>query len=134
MNKKERRLGKLIGLFSFIAIFIASIGLLGLTIFNTQKQSKNIAIRKVSVASSFSIWKMMINAYLKLILLAFFIATPLAYYLLRQWMQNFAYKTGIVWWIFVVAGMLAVIISLITISWYSIKAARQNPVDSLRYE
>lgn len=134
LYKKEQRLGKLIGIFSFIAIFIASIGLLGLTMFNTQKQGKNIAIRKVSGASSFIIWRMLVNAYLKLILLAFLFAIPLSYYLLNKWMQNFAYKTEIAWWIFAAAGMLAVIISLFTISWYSIKAARQNPVGSLRYE
>ncbi len=134
LYKKEKRLGKLIGLFSLIAIFIASIGLLGLTIFTAQKQSKNIAIRKVSGASSLSIWTMLVNTYLKLILIALIIATPISLYFLNKWMQNFIYKTEIAWWIFVLAGISAIIISLSTVSWYCIIAARQNPVNSLRYE
>jgi len=134
LYKKEKRLGLLLGIFSSLAIFIASIGLLGLTIFTTKKQTKNIAIRKVNGASSYSIWKYLISGYIKLICIAFILAIPASYYFLNRWLQNFAYKTNIAWWIFIIAGVLALFISIITISWYSIKAARSNPVESLRYE
>ncbi len=134
LYKKEKRLGLLITIFSFLAIFIASIGLLGLTIFTTKKQSKNIAIRKVNGASSLSILKMLLNDYIKLIFIAFLIAVPISYYLLNAWLQNFAYRMNIEWWLFIIAGFIALIITIITIGWYSLKAARRDPVHSLRYE
>ena len=77
---------------------------------------------------------MLVNTYLRMILIAFIISVPISYYLLNRWLQNFVYKTEIVWWIFAVSAVFAILISLITVSWYSIKAAIQNPVDSLRYE
>ncbi|MBI9053230.1 MAG: ABC transporter permease [Bacteroidales bacterium] len=134
LYKEEGKLVSLISIFTFVAIFIASIGLLGITIFTTKKQTKNIAIRKVNGASSFSILKLLINRYTQLILLASFIGIPIAYFTLRQWLQDFAYRTAIEWWIFAIAAILALLISILTISWYSMKAARKNPVESLRYE
>ncbi|MCB2195660.1 MAG: ABC transporter permease [Bacteroidetes bacterium] len=134
LYEKENRLVVLISVFSFLAIFIASIGLLGITIFTTKKQTKNIAIRKVNGATTAIIWRFLIKDYIQLILIAFVIAVPVAYFLLNKWLQDFAYKAPIDWWIFIVAGILALLISLLTISWYSLKAARKNPVESLRYE
>jgi putative ABC transport system permease protein len=134
LYEKELRLGILIGIFSFIAIFIASIGLLGITIFTTKQQTKNIAIRKVNGASMVVIWRLLMSGYIKLILIALILAVPIAYYLLNKWLQNFAYRTSIEWETFLIAGILAVFISMLTISWYSLKAARRNPVNSLRYE
>jgi putative ABC transport system permease protein len=134
LYKKEKRLGVLLSVFSFLAIFIASIGLLGLTIFTTKKESKNIAIRKVNGASSLTIWKLLIRGYVKLIAMALIIAVPISYYILEKWLQSFAYRTMVEWWIFIAAGVLALIISLLTVSWYSLKASRRNPVVSLRYE
>ena len=134
LYKEEKRMAVLISVFSFLAIIIASLGLLGITIFTTKKQTKNIAIRKVNGASTASIFKFFVSDYIKLIVIALIIASPLAYYLLNQWLQNFAYQTSIAWWMFVFAGLLALFFTLITISWYSIKAARKNPVESLRYE
>ena len=134
LYKKEKRLGTLLGIFSFLAIFIASIGLLGITIFAVKKQTKNIAIRKVNGASSTIILKLLLKGYIKLIFIALLIACPIAYFLLDKWLQNFAYQIKIAWWIFAIAGVLALLLSMLTISWYSIKAARKNPVDSLRYE
>jgi len=134
LYKKEKRLGVLLSVFSFLAIFIASIGLLGLTIFTTKKESKNIAIRKVNGASSFIIWKLLIRGYVRLIAMALIIAVPISYYILEKWLQSFAYRTMVEWWIFIAAGVLALIISLLTVSWYSLKASRRNPVVSLRYE
>lgn len=134
LYEKEQQLVILIGIFSFLAIFIASIGLLGITIFTTKKQTKNIAIRKVNGASSSIIWLLLVRVYIRLIVIALIFAVPVGYYLLNKWLQDFAYQTAIDWWIFAIAGLLALIISLLTISWYSIKAARKNPVESLRYE
>jgi len=134
LYKKEKRLGTLLGIFSFLAIFIASIGLLGITIFAVKKQTKNIAIRKVNGASSTIILKLLLKGYIKLIFIALLIACPIAYFLLDKWLQNFAYQIKIAWWIFAIAGVLALLLSMLTISWYSIQAARKNPVDSLRYE
>lgn len=134
LYEKEERLGILVGIFSLLAIFIASIGLLGITIFTTKKQTKNIAIRKVNGATTMVIWRLLIGDFVRLILAALIIAIPISFYFLNRWLQNFAYKTSIDWWIFATAGALAISISLITISWYSLNAARKNPVESLRYE
>ncbi len=134
LYQNEERQAFLISIFSFLAIFIASIGLLGLTIFTTKKQTKNIAIRKVNGATVTSIIKLLVSDYFKLILIALIIATPISYYLLHEWLQNFAYQTTINWWIFALAGVIALTITILTISWYCIKAARRNPVESLRYE
>ena len=134
LYKKEKRLGTLLGIFSFLAIFIASIGLLGITIFTAKKQTKNIAVRKVIGASSISILKLLLSGYIKLIIIALLFASPIAYFLLNKWLQNFAYQIGIAWWLFLVAGILAFLLSMLTISWYSLKESRKNPVESLRYE
>ena len=134
LYKEEKRIAVLISVFSFLAIFIASLGLLGITIFTTKKQTKNIAIRKVNGASTASIFKLFVSDYILLIIIALIIASPLAYYLLNRWLQNFAYQTNLPWWMFIFAGLLALFFTLITISWYSLKAARKNPVESLRYE
>jgi putative ABC transport system permease protein len=134
LYNKEKQQAKLIGIYSFLAIFIAAIGLLGLTISTTQKQTKSIAIRKVNGATTISIWKLLISSYVNLIMIAFIVAVPISYYFLDKWLNNFAYKSNIAWWIFIVAGILAIFISLLTVSWYSIRAARQNPVNSLRCE
>jgi putative ABC transport system permease protein len=134
LYEKEYQLVLLIGIFSFLAIFIASIGLLGITIFTTKKQTKNIAIRKVNGATALAIWRLLVHDYVRLILIALVFAVPVGYYFLNKWLQSFAYKSSIDWWIFLIAGFLAIIISLVTISWYSFKAARKNPVESLRYE
>jgi len=134
LYEKEQQLVILIGVFSFLAIFIASIGLLGITIFTTKQQTKNIAIRKVNGATTSTIWRLLISGYVRLIVIAFIFAVPVAYYFLNKWLQSFAYKAPIDWWIFILAGVLALLISLLTISWYSFNAARKNPVESLRYE
>jgi putative ABC transport system permease protein len=134
LYKEEYKLVSLISIFSFLAIFIASIGLLGLTIFTAKKHTKNIAIRKVNGASIINILNLLLSSHVKLLIVSFLISIPVSIYLLNKWLQNFAYKTSITWEIFVISGLLALFITLFTISWYSIKAARKNPVDSLRYE
>ncbi|MEE4196698.1 MAG: FtsX-like permease family protein [Bacteroidales bacterium] len=134
LYKNEKQMAILISIFSLLAIVIASLGLLGITIFTTKKQTKNIAIRKVNGASTASIFRLFMSDYVKLIFIALIIASPVTYYILHRWLQNFAYQTQLSGWMFILAGLLALFFTLITISWYSLRAARRNPVESLRYE
>lgn len=130
----EQLLLKLINVFSLLAIFVACLGLIGLSIFITEKRSKEIGIRKVNGAKVIQILILLNRDIIRWVIIAFFIATPLAYYFSLKWLENFAFKTSISWWIFVSAGLLAVSIALITVSWQTYKAACRNPVDALRYE
>ncbi len=132
--EKEERSSALIKYFAIIAIFIACLGLFGLAAFTAEQRTKEIGIRKVLGASVFSITSLLSQNFLKLILLSIVIATPLAWLAMNKWLQNFAYKTTISWWMFVLTGGIAILIALITISFQSIKAAIANPVKSLRSE
>ena len=125
---------KIISFFSFIGIFIAVIGLLGLTIFTTRTRIKEIGVRKVNGATSKDIVLLLNKDFLKWVLIAFIIATPIAYFIMSKWLENFAYKTTLHWWIFALAGILALGISLLTVSWQSLIAAMRNPVEALRDE
>ncbi len=130
----ERLLMRLINAFSILAIVIASMGLMGLSIFMCEKRTKEIGIRKVNGSSVTEIVQMLNMVFIKWLLLAFVIATPMAWYASQQWLQNFAYQTPISWWIFILAGVIALLIVLITVSWQTFKVARRNPVEALRYE
>lgn len=132
--KTEERLSKLVGLFSVISVIIACFGLLGLVSFATVRRQKEIGIRKVNGARISEVLIMLNKDFVKWVAIAFVIATPIAYYAMNQWLQNFAYKTELSWWIFVLAGFLALGIALLTVSWQSWRAARRNPVEALRYE
>ncbi len=125
---------KIISFFSFIAIFIAFIGLFGLTIFTTRTRIKEIGIRKVNGATIKDILIMLNKDFVKWVLLAFIIASPIAYYVMSKWLENFAYKTSLTWWIFVMPGVLAILISILTVSWQSWSAATRNPIKSLKTE
>jgi len=125
---------RVFGLFSLLAIFIACMGLLGLAIYVIQQRVKEIGIRKVLGASVTSIVALLSKDFLKLVLIAILIATPVAWYAMSQWLADFAYKIDLEWWVFAVAGLLAVGIALLTVSFQSIKAALMNPVKSLRSE
>jgi len=125
---------RLINAFSILAILIASMGLMGLSIFMTEKRTKEIGIRKVNGSSVYEIVIMLNIVFIKWVFLAFVIATPITYYVTQQWLQNFAYRTPVSWWIFILAGVIALFIVLITVSWQSFKVARRNPVEALRYE
>jgi putative ABC transport system permease protein len=120
--------------FSAISIFICTIGLWGLIAFQAVRKTKEIGIRKVLGASVGSIVSLLSRDFLKLIALALVIASPIAWYFMQGWLQNFAYRIGIRWWIFVLAGVLALVIALATISFQAIRAALANPVKSLRTE
>jgi putative ABC transport system permease protein len=131
---KEQKTEQLMNTAMVIAIFISCMGLFGLVTFEAQKRTKEIGIRKVLGASVSNIVSMFSMDFLKLILLSFVIASPVAYYFMFQWLQNFAYRVDISWWVFVVSVLAAMFIALITVSFQAIKAAMANPVKSLRTE
>ena len=130
----DRRFSKIISLFAGLAIFISCLGLLGLSLFMILQRRKEIGIRKVLGATTVGIVQLLSKDFLKLVLLATIIATPLAWYFLRGWLENFAHRIDLQWWMFVVAGVLTIVIMLSTIGYQSVKAALANPVKSLKSE
>lgn len=134
LYRAEERLGNITLYFSLLAIFIGCLGLFGLAAFMAEKRTKEIGIRKVLGASVVGIVRLMSKEFMILVAIANVIAWPAAYYGLDRWMQNFVYRTNIAWMTFVLAGILALFIALLTVSFQAIKAARANPVDSIRYE
>lgn len=125
---------KIISFFSFIAILIAVIGLLGLTIFTSRTRIKEIGIRKVNGATIKDILILLNKDFVKWIGLAFIIAVPISWYVMSKWLEIFAFKTPMSWWIFAFSGFIALTIAILTVSWQSFKAANSNPVDALRNE
>jgi putative ABC transport system permease protein len=132
--RADERKGDLFLAFSGMAIFIACLGLFGLATFTAEQRTKEIGVRKVLGASVTSIVALLSKDFLKLVVIAIVIASPLAWYAMSRWLQDFAYKIDIEWWVFALAGLLAVSIALLTVSFQSIKAALMNPVKSLRSE
>ena len=125
---------KLLSVFTFIALFICSMGLLGLSLLTTQRRTKEIGIRKVNGAKISEIMIMLNWDFIKLIMTSFLLAIPFVYFAMNKWLENFAYKTALSWWIFALAGLAAMFIALITVSVQSWQAASRNPVEALRYE
>lgn len=134
MYQNEMQTKKLFLAFSFLAVFIACLGLLGLAAFLVQQKVKEIGIRKTFGASSLTITYLLSKEFSKWVLLANIIAWPLAWYFFDQWLNNFNYRTEIQWWYFVIAGLLSFVIALLTVSYQTIKSAKANPIESLRYE
>ncbi|MVM33051.1 FtsX-like permease family protein [Spirosoma sp. HMF4905] len=134
LYKSETVVGTLATIFACMAIFIACLGLFGLAAFTAEQRTKEIGVRKVLGASVASIVGLLSGDFVKLVLIAIVIASPLAWYVMNQWLQDFAYKIDIEWWVFALAGTLAIGIALLTISFQSVKAALMNPVKSLRSE
>ncbi len=132
--EKEERSAGIIIYFTLIAIVIACLGLFGLATFTAEQRTKEIGIRKVLGASVISITSLLSIDFLKLVLMACLIAFPLGYWAMTKWLQDFAYKIEISWWIFALSGIAAIIISLLTVSFQAVKAALANPVKSLRTE
>lgn len=132
--REESRFASLIGLFAGVAIFLSCFGLFGMIAFVVRQRTKEIGIRKVLGASVGSVVTLLSTDFIKLILIAILIASPIAYYFLDKWLANFTYRITIQWWIFALAGLLAVLVALFTISFHSIKAALVNPVKSLKTE
>lgn len=131
---KETRMARFIEFVSLWTILLALTGLLGLIVFISRDKVKEIGIRKVNGASIFEVIQMLNKSVLIWLGIAFVISTPLAYYAMNRWLENFAYKTTLSWWIFALAGIAALLVALITVSWQSWRAASRNPVEALKYE
>jgi len=134
LYKKEALLGKIIFIFSMIAIMIACMGLFGLAAFFSERRTKEIGVRKANGALIIEVITMLNREFIKWVVISFIIATPVSWYAMHKWLQTFAYKTEMSWWIFALAGILALGIALLTVSWQSWRAATRNPVEALRYE
>jgi putative ABC transport system permease protein len=132
--RSEERFGKLFLNFAVLAIFISCLGLLGLASYSTMQRTKEIGVRKVMGASVSNIINLLSKDFLKLVLISFFIAAPLSWFFMHQWLEDFAYRINISWWVFAVAGITALLIALFTISFQAVRAAITNPVKSLRTE
>ena len=130
----EERTLTLAKYFAYLTILISCLGLFGLAAFDTERRTKEVGIRKVLGANTNSLIALLSKDFLKLVLIAIILASPVSYYLMHEWLQDFAYKVNISWWIFIVAGVLALFIALLTVSFQAIKAAVANPVKSLRTE
>ncbi len=132
--RSEEKLGKIFGVFSMLAIFIAALGLFGLSLFMVEQRTKEIGVRKVLGASVGNIFTLLSKEFTILVLLANLFGWPVAYFLMHNWLENFAYRVNIGFWIFIIAAIVAFVIALVTISFQAMKAALTNPIESLRYE
>ena len=134
MYRADQRTGQLFQFFAGIAIIVCCLGLFGLAAFTAEQRTKEIGVRKVLGASVASIVALLSKDFLKYVLIAIVLASPIAWYVMNRWLQDFAYRIDIEWWVFALAGLLAVGIALLTVSFQSIRAALMNPVKSLRSE
>lgn len=132
--ERERRVGIVLGVFAGLTIFVACLGLFGLALFTAERRTKEIGIRKVLGASERSIVLLLSKEFVKLVAVGFIVASPIAWYFMHDWLQDFAYRVNISWWIFVLAGLSALTIALLTVSLQAVKAAMANPVKNLRTE
>jgi len=134
MYAKEEKLASSITFFSLIAIALTCMGILGQIFMICLNRVKEIGIRKINGAKVSEVLVLLNGDFVKWVAISFVIATPIAYYAMNKWLESFAYKTPLSWWIFALAGLLALGIALLTVSWQSWKAATRNPVEALRYE
>jgi putative ABC transport system permease protein len=132
--EKEKHTSKIVSWFSIFAILISSMGLFALSVFTINARIKEIGIRKVNGARIAEVLFMLNRNFVKWVVIAFVIATPIAWYIMNKWLESYAYKTQLNWWIFALAGLLALNIALLTVSFQSWQAATRNPVEALRYE
>ncbi|MCG8385595.1 MAG: ABC transporter permease [Cytophagales bacterium] len=134
LYRTELRLGEMLGVFTLLSILIASLGLFGLAAFTASQRTKEIGIRKVLGSPVKGIVALLAKDFLKVVVIGFLMATPIAWYSMHRWLQDFAYRIQLEWWMFALAGAFAILIAFITVSSQSLKAALANPVDSLRNE
>jgi len=132
--KQEQRWQKIVNIATILSLIICCFGLLGMAHLSTKRRIKEIGVRKVLGASITHILILMSSNFLRLVIFAFVLAAPIAYFLMKNWLENFAYRTTLSWWAFVMAGVIALIVAILTVSWLSFKAAMANPVESLRDE
>jgi putative ABC transport system permease protein len=130
----EERVGKLAGVFAGFAIFISCLGLFGMASFMAEQRVKEIGVRKVLGASVFSLWGLLSREFVVLVVIALVIATPVARWLMAGWLEHYEYRSTMPWWLFAGTGVMAIMITLLTVSYQSIKAAVQNPAEALRSE
>ena len=130
----EERIGKLASSFAGLAIFISCLGLFGMASFMAEQRTKEIGVRKVLGASAFTLWRLLSKDFILLVIISLVIATPIGYYFMHNWLQHYTYHTGLSWWIFAATAAGSITITLLTVSYQSIKAALANPVKSLRSE
>ena len=134
LYQSELQFRRTFSLFAGCAIVICCLGILAMSLFACQRRVKEIGIRKVNGARVAEVLTMLNRNFVKWVLIAFVIATPVSWLIMSKWLESYAYKTSLSWWIFALAGLLALGIALLTVSWQSWKAATRNPVEALRYE
>jgi ABC-type antimicrobial peptide transport system permease subunit len=134
MFQNEQLISKLSWVFAMLAIIISCLGLFGLAVYTAERRIKEIGVRKVLGASITNITTLLSKDFLLLVLASCLVAFPLAWWMMHSWLQNYKYRIEISWWIFLIAGIVAILIALITVSFQAIKAAIANPVKSLRNE
>jgi putative ABC transport system permease protein len=130
----EQKTGLIMNIFALLTILVACMGLFGLATFTAEQRAKEIGIRKVLGASVRQVTQMLSGEFLKLVVIACLIAFPLSWWVMQKWLQDFAYRITIGWWMFVAAAVIALVIALFTVSFQAIKAALANPVNTLRTE
>jgi putative ABC transport system permease protein len=134
LYRSDLQIARLINVFALLAVFIACLGLFSQSTFAAENRTKEIGIRKANGAHVFDVLILLNRDFVRWIIIAFGFATPVAWFFMNKWLQNFAYKTELSYWIFALAGILALAIALFSVSWQSWKAATRNPVEALRYE
>jgi putative ABC transport system permease protein len=131
---EDKNQGKIIGAFSILALALSIMGLFGIALISITRKRKEIGLRKVNGASISEILVLINSGFVRWVFFSMIIAIPVSYYITTSWLKRFAYKTELSWWIFVIAGLSAILIAVLTVSWQSWRAATRNPVESLRYE
>ncbi len=134
LYRADERFGNVFLSFALLAVFIACLGLFGLAAYSAEQRTKEVGIRKVLGASVTGLAGLLSKEFVQLVIAANLVAGPLAYFAMSRWLQNFAYRIEMDWWVFGLAGGLALVIALLTVSTQAIRAALANPVESLRYE
>lgn len=134
LYQKDEKTFQLMGYFAFIAILLASIGLLGMASFIMTSRTKEIGIRKVNGAKVSEIMTMLNISFVRWMAISFVIATPIAYYGMNKWLENFAYRVSLSWWVFALAGLISLVIVILTVSSLTYRTARRNPIEALKYE
>ncbi len=134
MYRKDRIIAKIVNYFAIISVIMAVVALIGFTSYTVEQKSKEIGIRKIYGARVMNIMLLLAFDFIKWVLTAFIISCPITYIVMSNWLENFAFRIDIKWWIFIFVGLMSIIITLLTVSWQSLKAAKRNPIETLRYE
>ena len=134
LYRSEKRMGTVFGIFTILSIFVACLGLFGLAAYTAERRTKEIGVRKVLGASVQNLVALLSKDFIKLVVVATVIAFPIAWWSMNKWLEDFAYRITIGWWMFMLAGVIALLIALFTVSFQAIKASVANPVKSLRTE